>query len=87
MAQYESTHDKFKSTVQVENGNFVLNGKPISNFLEGDLTNINWGVVGAEFIEKSTGIFTILKKVGACLKDRAKRVIIFASSACVGYEP
>lgn len=80
LVQYDSTHGKFNGTVQAEKEKLVIDGKPISVFLEWDLTNIEWSEVGAEFIVEPTGIFTTLKKAGAHLKGGAKTVIISASS-------
>jgi glyceraldehyde 3-phosphate dehydrogenase len=69
--------------VKAENGNLVINRKPITTFWERDPNNINWGYVSAEHVVESTGIFSIMKKAGAHLKGGAKRVIITAPSADV----
>jgi glyceraldehyde 3-phosphate dehydrogenase len=79
--QYDSTHGKFNSTVKVENGKLVINGKPITIFQEQNLVNIKWSDAGADYVVESTGIFTTMEKTGAHLKDQAKRIIISAPSA------
>ena len=38
--QYDSTHDKFNSTIKVESGKLGINEKPIFIFQELDSTNI-----------------------------------------------
>ena len=66
MFQCDSTHGKLKGTVKAENRKLVINGKSISIsiFQERDPTNIKWGDAGAEYVMESTGVFTMLKKVG-----------------------
>ncbi|MBZ3882736.1 Glyceraldehyde-3-phosphate dehydrogenase [Sciurus carolinensis] len=77
---YDSTYGKFNGTVKAENGKLVINGKSISIFQEWDPANLKWGDAGAEYVVESTGVFTTMEKVGAHLKDGAKRVIISALS-------
>ena len=81
MFQYDSTHGKFKGTVEAENRKLVVNGKSVSIFQEQDPTNIKWGDAGAEYVVESTGVLTTMEKAGAHLKGGAKRVIISAPSA------
>ncbi|XP_036620838.1 glyceraldehyde-3-phosphate dehydrogenase-like [Trichosurus vulpecula] len=79
--QYDSTHGKFKGTAKAENGKLVINGKAITIFQERDPANIKWADAGAKYVIESTGVFTIMEKVGAHLKGGAKRIIISAPSA------
>ncbi|XP_073754061.1 glyceraldehyde-3-phosphate dehydrogenase-like [Callorhinus ursinus] len=79
--QYDSTHNKFNSTLKSENEKLVINGKPISIFQEQDIASIKWGDAGAEYLVESSGVFNIMKKAGAHLKSGAMRVIISAPSS------
>jgi glyceraldehyde 3-phosphate dehydrogenase len=64
MFQYDSTHDKFNSTVKVENGKLVINKKPNTVFQEQDPANIKWGDARAEYVVEFTGISTTMEKTG-----------------------
>ncbi|GCB65439.1 hypothetical protein scyTo_0000420 [Scyliorhinus torazame] len=81
MFKCDSTHGTFKGTVKAENGKLVINVKPVSVFQERDPANIKWGDTGAQYVVKSTGVFTTLEKASAHLKGGAKRVVISAPSA------
>ena len=81
MFQYDSTHGKFSCTVKAENGTLVINGEPITIFLEQDPANIKSGDAGAEYFMESTGVFTTMEKATAHLKGAARRVFISSPSA------
>ncbi len=57
MLKYDSTHGKFDGTVEVKDGNLVVNGKTIRVTAEKDPANLKWDEVGAEVIIESTGLF------------------------------
>jgi len=80
LAKYDSTHGRFKGTVEAKNGKLVVNGKEISVFACRDPAEIAWGAAGAEYVVESTGVFTLTEKASAHLKGGAKKVIISAPS-------
>lgn len=79
--KYDSTHGRFKGTVEAKDGNLVVNGKTIHVYSERDPKNIPWAKAGAEYIVESTGVFTTIEKASAHLEGGAKKVIISAPSA------
>ncbi|KAG9005649.1 hypothetical protein FRB93_009575 [Tulasnella sp. JGI-2019a] len=81
MFKYDSTHGRFKGTVEAKDGKLVVNGHPITVFQERDPANIKWAEANAEYIVESTGVFTTKEKAAAHLKGGAKKVIISAPSA------
>ena len=54
MFRYDSTHGRFKGTVETKDGKLVINGRPISVFAERDPSNIPWGQEGVEYVVEST---------------------------------
>ncbi|KAF9514389.1 hypothetical protein BS47DRAFT_1343158 [Hydnum rufescens UP504] len=81
MFKYDSTHGRFKGTVEVKDGKLVIEGKSITVYGERDPSAIPWSAAGAEYIVESTGVFTTVEKASAHLKGGAKKVIISAPSA------
>jgi len=81
MFKYDSTHGRYKGTVEAKDGKLVVDGKAITVFAERDPAAIKWGEAGAEYIVESTGVFTTIDKASAHLKGGAKKVIISAPSA------
>lgn len=80
MLKYDSTHGKFNGTVEVKDGNLVVNGKAIRVTAEKDPVNLKWDAVGAEYVVESTGLFLTREKAEAHLKAGAKRVVMSAPS-------
>lgn len=79
--KYDSTHGRFKGTVEAKDGKLVVNGNAIAVFSERDPKAIPWGKAGAEYVVESTGVFTTIEKASAHLEGGAKKVIISAPSA------
>ncbi|KAI8647169.1 glyceraldehyde-3-phosphate dehydrogenase 3 [Parasitella parasitica] len=81
MFKYDSTHGRFKGTVEEKDGKLVVNGQEIAVYAERDPGNIPWGTHGADYVIESTGVFTTKEAASAHLKGGAKKVIISAPSA------
>ncbi|CAO2627766.1 Glyceraldehyde-3-phosphate dehydrogenase, partial [Lemmus lemmus] len=64
MLQYNSTHDKFNSTVKAENGKLVINSKAVSIFQKQNPASIKCCDAGAKNDVESTGVFTGWKRLG-----------------------
>ncbi|KDQ18037.1 hypothetical protein BOTBODRAFT_52846 [Botryobasidium botryosum FD-172 SS1] len=81
MFKFDTTHGRFKGSVEAKDGKLVIDGHHITVFAERDPANIKWGETGAQYIVESTGVFTTIEKASAHLKGGAKKVIISAPSA------
>jgi len=81
MFKYDSTHGRFKGSVEIKDGKLVIDGQAITVFGEKDAAAIKWGSVGADYIIESTGVFTTIDKAKAHLTGGAKKVIITAPSS------
>jgi len=80
MFQYDSTHGKFKGTVDTKDGNLVINGQVIKVFAERDPAAIPWGANGVDYVVESTGVFTSKDAASKHLAGGAKKVVISAPS-------
>lgn len=78
MLQYDSTHGKFKGTVEVKGGNLVVNGKTIRVTAEKDPANLKWSDVGAEIVIESTGLFLTIPDGQKHIAAGAKKVVFSA---------
>ncbi|MBB2950014.1 MULTISPECIES: type I glyceraldehyde-3-phosphate dehydrogenase [Sphingobacterium] len=78
MLKYDSTHGKFDGTVEVVNGNLVVNGKTIRVTAEKDPANLKWNEVGAEVIIESTGFFLTQELAQKHIDAGAKKVVMSA---------
>lgn len=76
--KYDSTYGPFDGTVQVEENDFVVNGKKITVFAEREPAAIPWDKVGADIVLESTGFFTNATKAVAHREHGAKKVVISA---------
>ncbi|EOR93431.1 NAD-dependent glyceraldehyde-3-phosphate dehydrogenase [Arcticibacter svalbardensis MN12-7] len=78
MLKYDSTHGRFNGTVDVKDGNLIVNGKTIRVTAEKDPANLKWDAVGAEVIIESTGLFLTQETAGKHIAAGAKKVVMSA---------
>ena len=81
LLKYDSVHGKFNGTVEVSNGNLVVNGKEIRVTAERNPEDLKWDAIGAEIVLDCTGIFTSLEGAQKHITAGAKKVAISAPSA------
>ncbi len=80
MLRYDTIHGQFKGSIDVRDGNLVVNGHAIRVTSEKDPANLKWGAVGAEYVVESTGLFLTKEKAEPHLKAGAKRIVMSAPS-------
>ena len=80
MLRYDTMHGQFKGTIEVKDGNLVVNGQSIRVTAEKDPAHLKWNEVGAEYVVESTGLFLTKEKAEAHIKAGAKRVVMSAPS-------
>ena len=81
LLKYDSVHGKFDGTIDIKNGNLVVNGNEIRVTAERNPEDLKWDTVGADVVLDCTGIFTTLEKAQAHITAGAKKVAISAPSA------
>ncbi len=80
MLKYDSTHGRFKGTVEVKDGALIVNGKKIRVTAEKNPADLKWGEVGADYVVESTGLFLTKEKAQGHIEAGAKKVILSAPS-------
>ena len=80
LLEYDSVHGRFDGTIEVKDGNLVVDGKTIRITAERDPKNLKWDAVGVDVVAECTGIFTTLETADYHLQAGAKKVVISAPS-------
>ena len=80
LLKYDSVHGKFPGTVEVDNGQLVVDGKTIRVTSEKNPADLKWDEAGAEIIIDCTGIFKEVDSAKGHLDAGAKKVVISAPS-------
>ncbi|WP_443938223.1 type I glyceraldehyde-3-phosphate dehydrogenase [Pedobacter sp. MW01-1-1] len=78
MLKYDSTHGKFDGTIEVVDGNLVINGKTIRVTAERNPADLKWGDVGVDVVIESTGIFLTRADAEKHIAAGAKKVVFSA---------
>ncbi|WP_042870413.1 glyceraldehyde-3-phosphate dehydrogenase [Dickeya poaceiphila] len=80
MLKYDSTHGRFKGTVEVKDGHLVVNGKTIRVTAEKDPANLKWNKVGVDVVAEATGIFLTDETARKHIQAGAKKVVLTGPS-------
>lgn len=79
LLKYDSTYGHFNGTVDVKDGNLVVDGKTIKVSAEKDPGAIKWKELGVDIVLECSGVFTDATKAKAHIESGgAKKVIISA---------
>ncbi|WP_027419971.1 type I glyceraldehyde-3-phosphate dehydrogenase [Crocinitomix catalasitica] len=81
LLKYDSVHYRFGKTVEVKNGNLIVDGKEIRISAEREPNKINWAATGVDIVAECTGIFKTIESAQGHLDAGAKKVVISAPSA------
>ncbi|MTG97619.1 MULTISPECIES: type I glyceraldehyde-3-phosphate dehydrogenase [Myroides] len=81
LIKYDSVHGRFDGTVEVKDGNLVINGKTVRVTAEKDPLMLKWDEVKVDVVADCTGIFTNLEGAQKHIDAGAKKVLISAPSA------
>lgn len=80
MLKYDSTHGRFDGTVEVKDGQLVVNGKTIRVTAERDPANLKWGEIGVDVVAEATGIFLTDETARKHIQAGAKKVVLTGPS-------
>jgi len=80
LLKYDSVHGKFNGTVEVKDGNLLVNGKTIRVTAERNPEDLKWDAVNAEIVLDCTGIFTNMPGAQKHITAGAKKVVVSAPS-------
>lgn len=57
MLKYDSTHGRFNGTVEVKDGNLIVNGKTVRVTAERNPEDLKWNEINVDVVAEATGIF------------------------------
>ncbi|MEB3358090.1 MAG: type I glyceraldehyde-3-phosphate dehydrogenase [Synechococcales bacterium] len=78
LLKYDSTHGRFKGTVEVQDDGIVVNGKTIPCFAIKNPAELPWSKYGVDYVVESTGLFTSYDGASNHVTAGAKRVVLSA---------
>jgi len=78
LLKYDSVYGQYNKSIEVKNGNFLIEGKEIKVLQEKDPTKLPWKELNIDIVVESTGVFESYEKAKAHLEAGAKRVVITA---------
>jgi glyceraldehyde 3-phosphate dehydrogenase len=80
LLKYDSTHGKFNGTVEVKDGDLVVNGNKIRVTSERDPAKLKWNEVKADVVVDATGLFLTKETAQKHIQAGAKKVVLSAPS-------
>ena len=80
MLKYDSTHGRFKGTVDVIDGQLVVNDKVIRVTAERNPEDLKWNDIEVDVVVESTGLFLTDETARKHITAGAKQVVLSAPS-------
>jgi glyceraldehyde 3-phosphate dehydrogenase len=80
MLKYDSTHGRFKGTVDVIDGQLVVNGKAVRVTAERNPEDLKWNEIKVDVVVESTGLFLTDESARKHITAGAKQVVLSAPS-------
>ena len=80
MLKYDSTHGRFKGTVDVVDGELVVNGNTIRVTAERNPESLKWNEIDVDVVVESTGLFLTDETARKHITAGAKQVVLSAPS-------
>ncbi|WP_318456830.1 type I glyceraldehyde-3-phosphate dehydrogenase [Photobacterium leiognathi] len=80
MLKYDSTHGRFNGTVEVKDGNLVVNGKTVRVTAERNPADLKWDVINVDVVAEATGLFLTDETARKHIEAGAKKVVLTAPS-------
>jgi glyceraldehyde 3-phosphate dehydrogenase len=81
LLKYDSILGPYPGTIEVQDDQLVVDGKPLKVLAERDPANLPWGDLGVDVVVESTGFFTKRADAAKHLEAGAKKVIISAPAS------
>ena len=78
--KYDTVHGRFNGTVEVADGNLVVNGKTVKLLNSRDPRELGWGDLGVDYVLECTGKFLTKEAAQAHLDAGAKVVVLSGPS-------
>jgi glyceraldehyde 3-phosphate dehydrogenase len=76
LLRYDSMSGRFDGTVEVGEGEMLVNGKSVKTLAERDPAQLPWGDLGIDFVVEATGIFATREACSKHLDAGAKKVLL-----------
>ncbi|WP_305372910.1 type I glyceraldehyde-3-phosphate dehydrogenase [Photobacterium leiognathi] len=80
MLKYDSTHGRFNGTVEVKDGNLVVNGKTVRITAERNPADLKWDAINVDVVAEATGLFLTDETARKHIEAGAKKVVLTAPS-------
>ncbi|HET7414715.1 MAG TPA: type I glyceraldehyde-3-phosphate dehydrogenase [Arthrobacter sp.] len=81
LLKYDSVTGRLKASIEVKDGNLIVDGKTIKVLAEKDPANLPWKDLGADIVVESTGFFTKAGDARKHLDAGARKVLISAPAS------
>ncbi|MGO4493547.1 type I glyceraldehyde-3-phosphate dehydrogenase [Arthrobacter sp. 2YAF22_2] len=79
--KYDSVGGRLAESIEVKDGNIVVDGKTVKVLAERDPANLPWGELGVDIVIESTGFFTKAADAQKHIDAGAKKVLISAPAS------